>query len=53
MTECGMSNCPNHGNPRPVFDANPDPAARKQIGNITVCTPCQIRIDKLNAKVSR
>lgn len=50
---CQMTNCENEAKPRPVYDANPNPAARKQIGTTSICTPCQDAIDRLNAKVTR
>jgi hypothetical protein len=50
---CQMADCENDAKPRPVYDANPNPAARKQIGTTSICTPCQTAIDNLNAKVTR
>jgi hypothetical protein len=49
---CQMRGCTNAADPKPVFDANPDTAARKQVGEVAICDPCQARINTVNARVA-
>lgn len=53
MRPCQMSYCTTLAEVRPVMDANPNPAAKKQIGTVAICTRCQSAIDAVNAKVTR
>lgn len=46
--ECQMDTCTHPAAPRPVMDANPDEAARKQIGQTAICECCQAGIDRIN-----
>lgn len=52
-TTCQMANCSNEATPRPTYDANPNPAKRKVIGEVAICDTCQGRIDQINARVTR
>lgn len=48
---CEFKGCGNQARPRPVYDANPVPALRAQIGTTAICDPCQARTDAINARV--
>lgn len=49
---CERTGCDNPAEPKPVYDANPNPAARKQIGTSATCDDCQAKIDSVNARVA-
>jgi hypothetical protein len=51
MNECQMAGCVHDAPEHPTYDANPDPAKRKQIGTVRICDQCQARIDKVNEHV--
>lgn len=48
---CSMGGCDRPAIMRPVWDANPDPDARQQIGTVAICDECQARIDHINGMV--
>lgn len=50
MATCQMAQCDNTATPKPMYDANPDPAQRKVVGQIAICDSCQERIDGVNAR---
>jgi hypothetical protein len=50
-TTCQMANCDNGATAKPQYDANPDRAARKVIGHVAICDPCQGRINRINARM--
>lgn len=53
MANCEKPQCANAAPPRPVYDANPDPAKRRVVGQVAICDPCQERIDTVNARIAR
>lgn len=53
MTTCQMKHCGNPAEPEPVYDANPDPAARRQVGEVAICGPCKDAIEMINAEVRK
>lgn len=52
-TTCQTTDCANPATHRPVYDANPVPARRRQIGTVAICAPCQAATDRLNALIRR
>jgi hypothetical protein len=49
-TTCQMTGCDNAAEARPVYDANPDPKARKVTGHVAICNSCQDRVDRVNSR---